>query len=391
MSIEVKLFEDPSYDEWRKKYWEEKTKNPDPVQKMSEVINSSVDTVIKERDKGQEVEDFFKAQIQISKDVLPPQTQGSLVQLFDQQYHRVEDFAKKSEDFDKKDESFKKKEDEMTSTTPEAFIKVYPYGNPVPQSAAMKPTSDIHKQEVDFASVEYKDQDKLSRIKQRANDKFGEKNSYVKNLWVLKTYKDEGGGLDYHGEKPKSKEIKKQVSGEEVAVDSNNQFASVEYKNKDKLSKIKQRANEKFGEKTSYVKNLWVLKTYKDEGGNVDYHGEKPKSQEIKKQISGEEVSPYCGDQAYPQGEIGTLMLDVKGGTSQWIGDHYLPKQTQDNKDKFTPPQIQLSSGWEAKLFDDGGMQDSFQSEFMCNKQETNFASTNVGELIEKVLKNLNK
>ena len=70
MSIEVKLFEDPSYDEWRKKYWEEKTKNPDPVQKMSEVINSSVDTVIKERDKGQEVEDFFKAQIQISKDVL---------------------------------------------------------------------------------------------------------------------------------------------------------------------------------------------------------------------------------------------------------------------------------------------------------------------------------
>jgi hypothetical protein len=317
MSIEVKLFEDPSYDEWRKKYWEEKTKNPDPVQKMSEVINSSVDTVIKERDKGQEVEDFFKAQIQISKDVLPPQTQGSLVQLFDQQYHRVEDFAKKSEDFDKKDESFKKKEDEMTSTAPEAFIKFYPYGNPVPQSAAMKPTSDIHKQEVDFASVEYKDQDKLSRVKQRANDKFGEKNSYVKNLWVLKTYKDEGGGLDYHGEKPKSKEIKKQVSGEEV--------------------------------------------------------------------------SPYCGNQAYPQGEIGTLMLDVKGGTSQWIGDHYLPKQAQDNKDKFTPPQIQLSSGWEAKLFDDGGMQDSFQSEFMCNKQETNFASTNVGELIEKALKNLNK
>lgn len=39
--------------------------------------------------------------------------------------------------------------------------------------------------------------------------------------------------------------------------------------------------------------------------------------------------SGYSGKDGIPQGYIGTLQLDVKGNTAKWIGDHYLPKQTQ--------------------------------------------------------------
>mgnify|MGYP003340204318 CR=1 FL=1 len=86
MAIEVKLFENPSYDNWRKKYWEEKEKN-EQFKEVAESANSG-SFVLKERDKSAEVKEFYDAQTQLSKDVLPQHTQsGALVQLFDQQWY----------------------------------------------------------------------------------------------------------------------------------------------------------------------------------------------------------------------------------------------------------------------------------------------------------------
>jgi len=327
--------EDEPYDAWRDKYWKEKLKNSDEVQKISEDINTaskdpigkdknpfiddeidyfkgSVDTVLKKRDYTQDSKEFFDAQLKITKDVLPPQTMAEQGKIdpsnktthFDQEQHRPEDFLTPKE---------LKHQDKMKPTPQDAFIEIYPNGKQTPQSAAMKPVSDIHKQEIDFASVTYKDQEKLSRIKQRANNKFGEKNSYVKNLWVLKTYRDEGGNLDYKGEKPKSEEIKKQTSAD-------------------------------------------------DHKGGYPYEG----------------------------GKVDSLQLEEKDYNPKWIGDYFLPKQTQDNKVSYTPPAgKQLSSAWDGQKFDDGGFQDSFQSQKVG---KTELASpknplNNIGELLQKVLK----
>lgn len=207
MATEINVFEDPQYDEWRKKYWDNKSKIKE-FDEFTDKTTSSVKTVIKKRDKEKESEDFHQAQLDISKDVLPPQTIGKMEKptLFDQQYHRKEDFAAK--------------DDKMEMTPQQAFDKVYPSGKQDPQSMALKPT--------------------------------------------------------------------------------------------------------------------------------------KP----------------------FPTQERGSLMLDVKNNTAEWIGDHYLPKQCQDYKDKYTPPPTQLSSGEE--------------EENKCNitiETKANFASTNIGELIEKILK----
>jgi len=95
----------------------------------------------------------------------------------------------------------------------------------------------------------------------------------------------------------------------------------------------------------------------------------------------------YSGKDGIPQGNIGTLMLDVKGNTSKWVGNHYLPKETQDGKQDFTPPKTQISA-WDAQKFDDGGMQVQGNK---CNKMQANIG-INIGKLIEEVLtrKNMN-
>jgi hypothetical protein len=62
-----------------------------------------------------------------------------------------------------------------------------------------------------FASVEYNDSELLSRVKDAANKKFGERNSYVKNLWVLREYKKRGGKVKYSGKKPSGEQIKENV------------------------------------------------------------------------------------------------------------------------------------------------------------------------------------
>ena len=62
-------------------------------------------------------------------------------------------------------------------------------------------------------------------------------------------------------------------------------FSKVEYLDKDKLAAVQEAADKKFGAKTSYVKNLWVIREYKKRGGKVKYSGEKPKNSDIKKLV----------------------------------------------------------------------------------------------------------
>ena len=65
-------------------------------------------------------------------------------------------------------------------------------------------------------SVEYKDKDLYNKVKRQADKKFT-KNSYVKNLWVIREYKRRGGKVKYKGDKPSQTSITKQVkSNEEI-------------------------------------------------------------------------------------------------------------------------------------------------------------------------------
>ena len=64
------------------------------------------------------------------------------------------------------------------------------------------------------------------------------------------------------------------------------QAFAVEYLNKDIYQNVKRDADDKFGDKNSYVKNLWVLKTYKKRGGKVKYDNKKPSNEKIKKSVS---------------------------------------------------------------------------------------------------------
>ena len=116
---------------------------------------------------------------------------------------------------------------------------------------------------------------------------------------------------------------------------------------------------------------------------------QKPQSMAQNPTVSGSYPSSgYCGDDGIPQGRIGSLQLDVKGNTAKWIGNHYLPKETQNNEKPFTPPNTQISA-WDAKKFDDGGCQVQGKK---CNKEAAANIGTNVGNLIEKILteKNMN-
>lgn len=63
-------------------------------------------------------------------------------------------------------------------------------------------------------------------------------------------------------------------------------FSKVNYLNEDLRKKVGQEANKKFGNKNSYVKNLWILREYKRKGGKVRNEGEKPSKKSIKDQIS---------------------------------------------------------------------------------------------------------
>lgn len=68
----------------------------------------------------------------------------------------------------------------------------------------------------------------------------------------------------------------------------NSVFAKVSYLNQDLYNSVKKDADSKFGNDSSYVKNLWTLKEYKKRGGKVKYSGDKPTKNKISKQIEGE-------------------------------------------------------------------------------------------------------
>ena len=170
---------DPS-STFSRSYWKQKLNHGDIVDKISKTINAndfkpapdkypqqpsdffqegaSVEIDLKPRDKQKESLDFFKAQLDLSKDILPKQTtatkappvptekdaQRPKMDLFDMQWHRDEDFASYngktlSIDCANKTTSLAEK-NEMTISPNTAFDKVYPHGNPNQPSAAMKPT-----------------------------------------------------------------------------------------------------------------------------------------------------------------------------------------------------------------------------------------------------------
>lgn len=107
---------------------------------------ATVKTVLKNRNLEQESQEFFQANLDMTKDFLPKQTmaqKGTTVDsdrirldLYDQQWHRTDDTATA------------KTNNKMLPTPLDAYNVVYPHGNPVPFSAATKPTTstaDDHK------------------------------------------------------------------------------------------------------------------------------------------------------------------------------------------------------------------------------------------------------
>lgn len=69
-----------------------------------------------------------------------------------------------------------------------------------------------------MAKIKYKDSDLRQEVGRKADEKFGAKNSYVKNLWILREYKKRGGKVSQTGEKPSKPEIKKLTKSTWAAV-----------------------------------------------------------------------------------------------------------------------------------------------------------------------------
>lgn len=67
-------------------------------------------------------------------------------------------------------------------------------------------------------------------------------------------------------------------------------ISEVKYADKELHESVKRAADKKFGNKSSYVKSLWILKEYKNKGGKVQYKGKKPSSTVIKKQVKGSQT-----------------------------------------------------------------------------------------------------
>lgn len=74
-----------------------------------------------------------------------------------------------------------------------------------------------------FAKVKYSNVSLHDSVKKDADKKFGSKNSYVKNLWILREYRKRGGKSSYKGKKPSNKNIQKQIKASSE-VDINDSF-----------------------------------------------------------------------------------------------------------------------------------------------------------------------
>jgi len=63
-----------------------------------------------------------------------------------------------------------------------------------------------------MAKITYLNKDLYNKVKKEADKKFN-KDSYVKNLWIMKQYEKRGGKLKKDGEKPSEKKVKKSIKG----------------------------------------------------------------------------------------------------------------------------------------------------------------------------------
>lgn len=63
---------------------------------------------------------------------------------------------------------------------------------------------------ISISGVIYKDKSLYESVRKEADRKF-DKNSYTKNLWVLREYKKRGGKVKYTGSKPDNESIRKQT------------------------------------------------------------------------------------------------------------------------------------------------------------------------------------
>jgi hypothetical protein len=105
-----------------------------------------------------------------------------------------------------------------------------------------------------LAAVNYKNTELIKKVRQQADQKFG-KDSYVKNLWVLREYKRRGGKVSYKGDKPSNKNIQESVSCVwESLVDEweSSSAAKNDGKTLNKPFRLPSGSNKKFG---VYVKN----------------------------------------------------------------------------------------------------------------------------------------
>jgi len=151
-------------------------------------------------------------------------------------------------------------------------------------------------------SIKRDDPERRSNYRARHNcDNPGPK--YKANYWSCKMWSAKpvsqivGSGEDYFDfdNLPSQEEIisldpdlanvKEDLSDLEDSDVEEFSFSKVEYLDKDKLAAVQEAADKKFGGKTSYVKNLWVIREYKKRGGKVKYSGEKPKNSDIKKLV----------------------------------------------------------------------------------------------------------
>jgi hypothetical protein len=67
-------------------------------------------------------------------------------------------------------------------------------------------------------------------------------------------------------------------------------ISEVKYRDEALHDRVKKAADHRFGNKSSYVKSLWILREYKARGGKVQYKGQKPSSTSIKKQVKANQL-----------------------------------------------------------------------------------------------------
>ena len=397
----VDLFDEEPEDSWRRKYWKDKNKNADEVLKMSKRINSSVETVLVPRDKEKEVKDFYQAQLDITKDVLPKQTMADRqrLDLFDQQEHRNEDFE------------HSKSSEKMLPTPPDAFIKEYPFGNGNPQSAARNPTSSIFSDEHKGG---YRGDDGVpqGKIGTLMLDVKGNSVKWIGDYYLPKETQD--NKQDYTPPKIQISSAKDGVKlGCLMAMipeDSVNKFVDLAkslISEKDLAAdgfETEPHVTILYGFAPNFDPNLLSeefrnFKSVNFSLGTISRF-ECPEYDVVKVEVKSldchvlnskirRDFKNYITT-THPSYNPHLTLAYVKKGTCLNLDGinlknmHFTVNSLLYSGPDRNPRQ-NISLGWDAKVFDDGGMQDSFQSEKECNIKSRPLL-LNIGEILEKAL-----